>query len=641
MLKTRFKREESKHFIYRNYKNFNDLNFRKDLENKLEDCSKHYENFEKAFVNVLDAHAPRKFKVLRGNHKPHVDKNLRKAIMKSSKLKNKANRTKLQEDIAKYKKQRNLVVKLNRDSKLRYFHNIETSKNSKPFWNVCKPYFSNKHAHGDSKIILIENEKITNNANEVIKKETLLVSNDVIAKTFNKHFAETVETLNTFEWPSNNTDLLNDQLTAIIKKFRNHPSIIKLKSKYNFQEKFSFKPVPVKYVESIIKNIPNNRAAGGEIPLHILKQSGFTYQMLTDCINGALSQGIFPDSLKLANITPVHKKDETTDKENYRPVSVLPLFSKIFEKVIYDQLSQYLEKYLNSLLCGFWKAHSSQHALFKLLQVWQEELDKSGFVGTILMDLSKAYDSLPHDILFEKFEAYSIDKNGLNLIHSYQINRKQRTKISSSYSEWYDIVRGVPQGSILGPLFFNLFINDLFLFIERTNICNFADDNTIYSCNINLQTILKDLKYDMQNILNWFKVNSMKPNPNKFQSMILGKSTRQSIILNINNVKIRKSSSLRLTFKDHINILLRRTNFKLHTLRRIRKYLTAVKAKLLYNAFINSQFIYASITWMFCHKQDYLKIEKNQYKALKIVYNSNESYEELLLRNNKVSIHQR
>ena len=90
--------------------------------------------------------------------------------------------------------------------------------------------------------------------------------------------------------------------------------------------------------------------------------------MLADCINGALSQGIFPDSLKLANITPVHKKGETTDKENYRPVSVLPLFSKIFEKVIYDQLSQYLEKCLNSLLCGFRKAHSSQHALFKLLQ---------------------------------------------------------------------------------------------------------------------------------------------------------------------------------------------------------------------------------------------------------------------------------
>ena len=112
-----------------------------------------------------------------------------------------------------------MVVKLNKDSKLRYFDNIETSKNSKPFWNECKPYFSNKNAHGDSKIILIEKEKITNNSNEVIKKETLLVSNDEIAKAFNKHFGGNVETLNTFQWPSNNTDLLNDQLTAIIKNF--------------------------------------------------------------------------------------------------------------------------------------------------------------------------------------------------------------------------------------------------------------------------------------------------------------------------------------------------------------------------------------------------------------------------------------
>ena len=88
------------------------------------------------------------------------------------------------------------------------------------------------------------------------------------------------------------------------------------------------------------------------------------------------------------------------------------------------------------------------------------------------------------------------------------------------------MVRGVPQGSILVPLFFNLFINDLFLFIERTNICNSADDNTIYSCNINQQTILKDLKHDMQNTLKWFKVNLMEPNPKKFQFMILGKSTR-------------------------------------------------------------------------------------------------------------------
>ena len=190
------------------------------------------------------------------------------------------------------------------------------------------------------------------------------------------------------------------------------------------KEKLSFQPISVKGVENVIKNIPSNKASGGDIPIQILKQSGFTYQILTDCINDAINKGVFPDSLKIANITPVHKKDEPTDKENYRPVSVLPLFSKVFEILLYDQLSDYLEKYLSTLLCGFRKTHSTQHALFKLLHVWQEELDKFGFVGTILMDLSKPYDCLPHDLLVAKFEAYGIDQTGLNLIHNYLSNRK-------------------------------------------------------------------------------------------------------------------------------------------------------------------------------------------------------------------------
>ena len=158
--------------------------------------------------------------------------------------------------------------------------------------------------------------------------------------------------------------------------------------------------------------------------------------------------------MKIANITPAHKKDEPTDKENYKPVGVLPLLLKVFERLFYDQLSEYLERYLNTLLCGFRKAHSTQHALFKLLQAWKEELDKSGFVGTILMDLSKAYECLPHDLLIAKFEAYDIDKSDLNLIRSYLSNRKQRAKINSSYSDSYDLVRGVPQGSTLSPSLF-------------------------------------------------------------------------------------------------------------------------------------------------------------------------------------------
>ena len=165
--------------------------------------------------------------------------------------------------------------------------------------------------------------------------------------------------------------------------------------------------------------------------------------MLRDFINDNLLNATFPDSLKLGNITPVHKKDQSTDKENYRPVTISSLLSKIFGRLMYDQLKEYLEQYLNNLLCGFRKAHSTQHALFRLLRERQYELDKSVFVRIILTDLSEGYDCLPYDLLIAKFEAYGIGKSGLNFLLSCLSNRKQRRKVNSSYSDWYDIVRRI------------------------------------------------------------------------------------------------------------------------------------------------------------------------------------------------------
>ena len=135
-----------------------------------------------------------------------------------------------------------------------------------------------------------------------------------------------------------------------------------------------------------------------------------------------------PITLKNANATPAHKKDDPIDKTNFRPVSVLPLLSKVFQRVIYNLLGKYMDTFLNKLLCGFRKAHSTQHALFKFLRRWQKELDNSGLVGTILMDLSKVYECLTHDLIIAKFETYGLNNSSLNLLLDYLTSRKQRVK---------------------------------------------------------------------------------------------------------------------------------------------------------------------------------------------------------------------
>ena len=280
------------------------------------------------------------------------------------------------------------------------------------------------------------------------------------------------------------------------------PSILnKIKQKVKINRKLFFQSVSEDTVKNVVKNLPSDRVTAGEIPVVILKNSEFWFSELTKCINKAFNENKFPDTLKLCDIVPVFKKLNPTDKTNFRPVSVLPLLSKVFEKIMYDQLYEYAETFLNKLIYGFRKAHSTQHALLTLLQKWQKELDSSGIVGTILIDLSKAYDCLPHDIILAKLEACGLDTNSLRFIFDYLSCRKQRTKMGSAYSNWSQVLLGIPQGLILGPLLFNVFINDIFFLIEKSEICNFADDNALCSCDRSLLRIKENLTFDIKNIL--------------------------------------------------------------------------------------------------------------------------------------------
>ena len=190
-----------------------------------------------------------------------------------------------------------------------------------------------------------------------------------------------------------------------------------------------------------------------------------------------VSKSIFSTDMKLAEISPMFKKNDNLDKENYRSVDILTAISKVFEYILSDQMIMFFSNILNPSLSAYRKGYNCLHVTLQLTEYWREALDNNDYVGTMAMDLSKAFDSMQHGLLIAKLRAYGLSKNACDMIVSYLSNRRQRVKISGEVSNWSTINRGVPQGSVLGPLLFNIFLNDLFLVQISGNIANYADDN--------------------------------------------------------------------------------------------------------------------------------------------------------------------
>lgn len=346
----------------------------------------------------------------------------------------------------------------------------------------------------------------------------------------------------------------------------------------------------------------------------------------------------------LSDVTPAHKKGDKTNKENYRPISVLKVFAKILERILSRQLSEFITSKFSPLLCGFREGHSTQHALLKLLEDWRNKLENHEIVGTILCDLSKAFDTLPHDLLIAKLNAYGLDRNSLKLINNYLTNRKQRCKVGSSFSTWSNIEVGVPQGSVLGPLLFNVFLNDIFFEIKESSICNWADDNTLHAYGKSLLEVIYKLENDLSNTLVWFKSNRMVANPKKFQVMFLGTRKHIDLCLDINGKTSRTTKYVnllginidwKLKFNNHASEICSIANNKAKALARLRFKLNQNQKLTLYHSFIISNFGYCPLIWMFCGKTCNESINRVQRKALRAVYNDYTSNFSNLLNHGK------
>ena len=231
---------------------------------------------------------------------------------------------------------------------------------------------------------------------------------------------------------------------------------MKIKENIVLDKKFVFNDICTKRVdEHISKLVPKKAGIENDIPTIVLIHSrDIVSTYFADTYTMSINKNIFPPTLKLGTIAPIHKKKvKMLVKKDYCPVTLLPVMSKIYERNMRDEISSYMDEFLSPYLFGYRKNHSTEQCLVVMIEIIKKALDFQQSAGAVLTDLSKAFDCLNHDLLIAKLEAYGFEDSALHLIYDYLTDRKQRTKVNNSYSNWKDLKYGVPQGSILGPLF--------------------------------------------------------------------------------------------------------------------------------------------------------------------------------------------
>jgi len=337
-----------------------------------------------------------------------------------------------------------------------------------------------------------------------------------------------------------------------------------------------------------------------------------------------------PADWRCANITPLYKKGSRTEIGNYRPVSLTSIICKIMEAIIRDKILSHFK--VNMLFTdkqfGFLKGRSTTLQLLQILDKWTECLEHGGQVDVIYTDLEKAFDKIPHRRLISKLHSYCIHNNIVEWLEAFLSNRKQRVRIGNTFSNWAAVISGIPQGSVLGPILFIIYINDLVEYCgSNADIFLFADDAKIFS-HIKTDQDIKQLQCELVNFKNWMDTWLLKLNVNKCKSVSYGRCIEYASEYTVSGIVIDKVDKIkdlgivfdyRLKFDEHIDEKINKAYQMLGIIKRNFIHLTPDSFVVLYKSIVRSHLEYSECVWNPHHQQLIEKLEKVQKRATKLI----------------------
>ena len=472
--------------------------------------------------------------------------------------------------------------------------------------------------------VISKNKKMPEFPQYLLDKDKILTDEKDIANCFNDFFVNIGPTLSkSIRVPSNKSykNYLTDRIACSFEfKLVSKDDIMKIINKLHPKSSFGLDNISTILLKSISTEI---------------------YETLTLIINQSLSTGIFPDKLKIAKIKPIFKKENPNIPDNYRPISLLPAISKVFEKVAFIQVYAYFmeNKLLYSSQYGFRTLHSTELAALELTDKIYLNLDKKKNPLAIFLDLSKAFDTIDHSILLNKLEHYGIKNTALHWFSSYLTNRCQYVQYNEQESSLLPITTGVPQGSILGPLLFIIYMNDIHKVTDKFNFVLYADDTSLVeplctfkvSVEENTHDISHNINTELDAVYEWLSLNKLSLNVKKTKMMLF--HYRQQNISNlipklmINKVPIEYVKEFNflgitldecMTWNRHINKIACKLSCTIGTLKRLKRFLPFYVLKMLYNSLVLPYMNYGILTW----GTNIKRIEKLQKTAVRLISNA-------------------